>query len=314
MLSPWRHPASSYAPAVPRAAPGHPSPVAAGPGPAASGPAGRPLLPLPPRAMPRWRDGRPLKRWRYVGLFGPDVMLCVGRAAVGPLKQSFWAVWDRRAGVLDTETRVARPGGVEVSSQAASARSGARPSRAVRIQLALTPVGEPVEVVSPHGRSYIWTRKVPIRADGHVSLGMEVRPVSALGLLDESAGYHARRTEWEWSAGVGTTVDGWPVAWNLVRGVHDAETMSERTVWVHGRSAEVPPVRFTGRLDEVHGADGATLHFAREATRAHRDRLGVISSDYVQPFGRFTGTLPGGVELSGHEPAFGVMERHRARW
>ena len=36
-----------------------------------------------------------------------------------------------------------------------------------------------------------------------------------------------------------------------------------------------------------------------------------FASDYRQPFGTFTGTLGGGVELA---EGFGVMERHTARW
>ncbi len=258
--------------------------------------------------MPLARGTRPLKRWTYLGIFGPDLMLCAGSARLGVVPQSFWAVWDRRAGVLDTETQLVHPGRVEVTDQAVAVRSGP-----VRLELALSPVGEAVEVVSPHGRSYIWTRKIPVRADGHLTVGMDIRPVSALGILDQSAGYHARVTEWEWSAGVGTTVDGWPVVWNLVRGIHDAPSMSERTVWVNGRADEVPPVRFAADLDELWGADGTLLRFDEEAARMRRDHLGLVSSDYIQPFGRFAGRLPGGVELA-EDTAFGVMERHRARW
>ena len=235
--------------------------------------------------------------------------MCAGTAAVGPLGQGFWAVWDRQTGVLDTETRLLGAKVIRVSPKAVSVRSGP-----ARMELAVSPIGDPVEVVSPHGSSYIWTRKTPIRADGHFTLGMEARPVSGVGLLDESAGYHARTTEWEWSAGVGTTVDGWPVTWNLVRGVHDSETMSERTVWVNGQAREAPAVRFSADLDELWGSDGSILHFEEEASRQRHEQFGVISSDYLQPFGSFHGTLPGGVELSEQEPALGVMERHRARW
>jgi hypothetical protein len=259
--------------------------------------------------MPLRLGSRPLKRWCYVGVYGPDLMLCAGTAHVGPLGQGFWAMWDRRAGVLESETVLVRTGRVRVTPRDVAVHSGG-----VRMELAVSPIGEPVEVVSPHGRSYIWTRKTPVRVHGHATLGMEVRPISGTGLVDESAGYHARETAWEWSAGVGTSVDGWPVVWNLVRGVHDAETMSERTVWIHGRPIEAPPVRFSTDLDEVWGQDGSLLRFEEEASRMRNENLGLIRSDYVQPFGRFQGTLPGGIELSDHEPALGVMERHRARW
>lgn len=264
---------------------------------------------LPPDPMPSRQGLRPLKQWRYVGVFGPELMFCAGAVRVGPLPQVFWALWDRRTGCLDTETRAGFTGRIRVGADSVAVRSGP-----ARLELALTPVGEAVEVASPHGRSYIWTRKVPVRADGHLSLGMEVTPVSATGILDESAGYHARHTAWEWSAGVGTSLDGWPVAWNLVRGLHDSETLSERTVWVAGRAREAPPVRFATDLGEVWGSDGSLLRFEEEARRSRRERLGPVSSDYVQPFGRFSGVVPGGVELSEQEPAFGVMERHRAKW
>ena len=41
------------------------------------------------------------------------------------------------------------------------------------------------------------------------------------------------------------------------------------------------------------------------------DNLLIVRSDYSAPFGSFSGTLPGGVELA---TGLGVMEHHRARW
>src|SRR3954447_12730364 len=48
--------------------------------------------PLPPGRMPLLRRGRQLKRWRYVGVYGPEVMLCVGVARVGLVPKRWWAV------------------------------------------------------------------------------------------------------------------------------------------------------------------------------------------------------------------------------
>src|SRR4051794_4024854 len=45
-----------------------------------------------PMRMPMWRGTRPLKRWRYVGVFCDEVMVCVADARIGPLRQRFWAV------------------------------------------------------------------------------------------------------------------------------------------------------------------------------------------------------------------------------
>ena len=115
----------------------------------------------------------------------------------------------------------------------------------------LEPAGDAVEVVSRHGASYIWTRKSPIRATGLVTLEGRTLAVDAGGLIDETAGYHARRTAWEWSAGTGIATSGETVVWNLVAGVHDAPRQSERTVWVDGAPAEVGPVAFAEGLDAV---------------------------------------------------------------
>jgi hypothetical protein len=233
------------------------------------GPApGRPDLPLPPERMPLVRGGRPLKRWSYVGAYGPDLMLCAAKGRIGVIPFSWWAIWDGErlregSGRLD----VAIEGGAEI------------------------------EVVSPHGSQYAWTRKYEarVRFEGH-----DLR-----GIVDQSAGYHARHTSWRWSAGVGALVSGEPVAWNLVEGIHDAPEASERTVWLAGEPREVPPVAF----DDLRGVGG--LRFEPVAVRAASENFLIVRSDYEQPFGTFTGELPGAGRL---REGWGVMERHDVAW
>src|SRR4051794_20278068 len=208
------------------------------------------------------------KSWRWVGAFGPAAMLCVGHARVGVLRRSWWAVWD-----------------------GTTLHEGRRPPFALSLAR-----GEPIEVTTGPA----WTRKTPLRVTGSV-LGSAF---DAPGLLDESAGRHARRTSWRWSAGAGTTAAGAAVVWNLVEGLHDGSP-SERTVWIDGVPHEVGPQRFDG-LSAV-----GDLRFTALATRAARENYLLIASDYEQPFGTFTGSLPIAGELaSGH----GVMERHEALW
>ena len=268
---------------------------------------GRPDLPLPPGRMPLVRDGRPLKRWRYVGVFGERLMLCAGIVRIGPARQAFWAVWDRERSELRSRTRLVLPRrGVRLPEGRVELDDGD-----VRALLVVEP-GVPVETVSEHGASYIWTRKQgAVRVHGSVVLDGERVDVDALGCVDDSAGYHARDTAWEWSAGAGVARDGRVVGWNLVTGLHDAATGSERTLWVDGAPVEAPPVTFAGALDAVRFRTGEELRFTEEARRSRRDALGVFASDYVQPFGSFAGTLPGGISLLAGR---GVMERHTARW
>jgi hypothetical protein len=246
----------------------------------------RPPVPVPPEAMPGWRGGRPLKAWTYVGAFGPDLMLCAARARIGPVPVGWWAVWDGHRLAEGRRSVAVAPHQVTVRG---------------RLVLELD-LGAAIEVVSPHGDQYVWTRKRVARARGR----FDGRPFELGAIVDESAGYHARHTAWRWSAGVGVAESGAAVAWNLVDGIHDADEASERTVWVDGVPHEVPPLAFADDLSSV-----GALRFSSEAVRARRENLLVVRSDYEQPFGTFSGELPvAGLLREG----WGVMERHDVRW
>jgi hypothetical protein len=167
--------------------------------------------------------------------------------------------------------------------------------------------GAGVETVCAHGSQYAWTRKqAGVAASGSVRIGERVLPLRGRAVVDDSAGYHGRHTAWRWSAGVGTARDGAEVGWNLVEGINDPARASERTVWVNGVAHEADPVSFAPDLSRV-----GNLRFRAEARRVRRDNLLVLRSDYEQPFGTFTGTLPGGIELAS---GLGVMEHHDVRW
>jgi hypothetical protein len=71
--------------------------------------------------------------------------------------------------------------------------------------------------------------------------------------------------------------------------VHDAPEASERTVWIDGVPHEVAPQLFAADLSRV-----GDLAFERWSAREHSMSLGLARSSYVQPFGRFSGVLPGG--------------------
>ncbi len=107
--------------------------------------------------MPSRQGLRPLKAWRYVGVFGPELMLCLATVRIGPARQCFWAIWDRRdrrgyeqtelgsgvvtlaagrAQVLDRDTEVAieldESPGVETVCEAAPVASAPFGSKASR--------------------------------------------------------------------------------------------------------------------------------------------------------------------------------------
>ena len=246
-----------------------------------------------------------LKRWCYAGVYGPQVMLCAGVARIGPAPQAWWAVWDRQASRLTQRTRLlVGLDAVRVTPGEVSVADGD-----VEIRLTLD-ADAGVEVYTPDPGGYVWTRKHEAQARGHVRVGEDRWEVDGPALVDDSAGYHPRRTVWRWSAGSGRLVDGAAVTWNLVEGIHDSPRDSERTLWVDGEPRELAPARFAPDLAAID-FDDARLAFTAEATRARDDNLLVVRSRYRQPFGRFSGAFPGGLELA---EGWGVMESHDALW
>lgn len=270
------------------------------------GPGGeRPDLPLPPGPMPLRSGGQTRKRWRYVGVFDAEVMLCAARAEVGPLGQSFWILWDRGRRRHYARTTL-RPGSRELRMDGAAIEID---SPGLRASLRLGE-SEPVESICPSGDAWAWTRKrggVPV--EGTIEIPGRRWAVSGRGIDDESAGYHRRRTSWRWSAGVGSDRDGRALAWNLVEGVNDPAERSERAIWVEGVPSEPAPVRFDG-ISAIELAGGRRLEFASESAHARDENLLLVSSRYRHRFGRFSGSL-GELDLA---DGLGVIEEHDAVW
>ena len=238
-------------------------------------------------------------------MFGPELLLVAASARIGPARLAWWAVWDREAGVL-RERSYRRAGPVDVGARGSLSHVRLRAGD-VAIDLALEEDGG-VETVSPHGRSYIWTRKQggdprarhASRSAGARAPSRPARSSTTPPATTPAARHGAGRP------GVGVAASGAPVAWNLVDGVHDAPEASERTVWIDGVPHEVGPVQFAPGLEAVGG-----LRFAAEAVRARKENLLIMRSDYEQPFGTFSGELPVAGEL---REGYGVMERHEVFW
>ena len=294
-----------------------------GPGP------GRPDLPLPPDEMPLRRGGRWRKRWRYVGAYCDELLLCAARVQVGPARPDLLGDLGPR-GPADVgahaaaASRRARRGWTEKpDGQEGIVNYAPDEGSVVRIEAGRTKAGELraflrlgggrwVESVCPSGEGeYVWTRKradVPVECD--VRIGDRRWRVEARGVEDESAGYHPHHTVWSWSAGVGVATDGRSVGWNLVSGINDPPERSERAIWVDGEPFEPGPVRFDG-LEAIAFDDDSRLRFSGECERRRQENRLIVRYIYRQPFGSFSGTLPGGLEL---EHGLGVMEHHDAHW
>ena len=259
---------------------------------------------MDPGSLPLFDHGQLRKRWRYVGVFAEELMLCAARAEVGPLTQSFWVLLERRSQQQWAHTAQV-PGSGEVTLEGPRLEIDGPDLRASLL------IGEcePIEATCPSGRATAWTRKrVGMPIEGTVEVPGRRWEVSGRGVDDESAGHHQRHTSWLWSAGVGTAADGRSVAWNLVTGINDPPSGSERAIWIDGEPSEPGPVRF--EADAIELGDGEQLHFAGESEHTRDDNYLLIRSRYRHRFGSFSGAL-GGVELA---EGLGVMEEHDALW
>ena len=251
--------------------------------------------------MKIWRGTRPLKRWRYVGVFCDEVMLCVGDARVGPLRQRFWAVAE--PGRPITERTTIRRGGVSLEGSRVRVEA---PGVWVDVTLEQGP-----GIETTHADD-VWTRKqAGVPARGEIRVGSRSYALDCNAVVDDTAGYHRRHTHWMWSAGVGRSTAGQRVAWNLVTGVNDEPQGSERAIWIDGVPFEPAPVTFSEDMRRIDFAEGGALEFTEWSARESSTNALLLRSRYRQPFGTFTGSFPGGVSL---QQGFGVVELHDAYW
>jgi Protein of unknown function (DUF2804) len=257
-----------------------------------------------------------------VGVFSEELMACAAIVQVGPARQSFWALYLRAEDQLRERTRLLpRRSALRLDEAAASDGGDASAASAGRVRIRDAGVELDLSLAEDagfqalcrHGRQDVWTRKqAGIAARGTLALdGAAPSRVRARAVIDDTAGYHARHTEWWWAVGVGQSADGRALAWNLVSGVNDPPSGSERAVWIDGEPHEAPAVQFSEDLRRIACVDGSTLRFHREAERSHNANMIIIKSDYRAPFGAFSGVLPGGVALA---HGLGVVEHHRAVW
>src|SRR5947209_18786279 len=139
-------------------------------------------------------------------------VLWAATVRVGPLPMRFFAVAEPGREIV-TGTPLS-PRAVRLDGSHVSVRA-----RKASFEVELEENGG---VETLHAGGTLWTRKqagIPALVTGTV--GGRRHAVEARAVVDDSAGYHPRHTRWLWSAGVGTTLDGRPVGWNLVSGLND---------------------------------------------------------------------------------------------
>lgn len=301
------------------------------------------------------------KRWVYVGVYGPRLHLGAAIADVGYLGQVFAYVAERgsaakvEAGWLAPLAVGCRVSG-GLAGLHAEARSdllglgGAGRRLAVRAEGVGTRVtiafpgairadlrierapATPITVLSDMGGGLpgATIKAAGLPVSGEIELEgrrIALDPGECAAVLDWTGSFFPYRTVWHWAAAAGRDRAGRPFGLNVARGVHESPGHTENAVWLDGRPAALPRVRFEpGRapLDpwrivaaaEGDGAWGAVdLEFRPLGERAEDVNLGAVASRFRQPYGTYHGRLRDGegrtCEVDGVP---GVAEDHDARW
>jgi Domain of unknown function (DUF2804), C-terminal/Domain of unknown function (DUF2804), N-terminal len=186
---------------------------------------------------------------------------------------------------------------------------------------------QPLVVVLPlKNNRPLYTHKMPCPVSGYIELGnyrVELDPQRDIGLIDVQKTYYPYNTFWRWATFAGYDKKGRMLAINLVQNmVPDDENNNENVLWVDGKLTPWSAARF--EFDEKNAlapwkmrtTDGnCDLTFTPQGERSDKINMGLIVSDYHQPYGVFNGTV---TDASGEryevENIFGVTEHHLARF
>lgn len=170
------------------------------------------------------------------------------------------------------------------------------------------------------GRWNLTTKDNCLTAKGSVRWGDASHPVDALAIVDVTDAYPPRHTVWQWASCAGREPSGRRVAVNLCAMHNDSDRARENVLWVDGVAHALGAVRFTldrAKPDDVPWrieGDGVDLRFVPEGMRVGNENLGAVRSRFVQPYGRFSGTVRVGDVTARFDDVPGVVEDHDAVW
>lgn len=298
---------------------------------------------------------RPLriKRWRFVGLYAPNLTVGLAVVHTGYLGSSFFFVYDHQEKRLyEAEGTSPFALGTTISDHA---RKGEAVFRGRKLHASIryddetqievkaeTPKGEVslsariderLSTLTPHqtitptptpGRFTCTHKAAGMPAWGELRLAGKAIPLAretTFAVTDHTVGVHDAHWEWRWACFGGLAKNGQRVGLNLVEPVFDPVNQ-ENALWIDGRHYPVSAARFSlnpkAPLEPWHmvSEDGQVdLHFVPIGERAKTLNVGLLLSAYRQPFGHFSGLLrPAGGPSLEIEGLSGVVELHEARW
>jgi hypothetical protein len=295
------------------------------------------------------------KRWQYVGLFTEEFIVGIAVVHASYLGNVFCYVYDKQSDLLWEQERTSPAGfGIRVdrnvskgvvsyltdtecirfdndiplSKRMVDVRLHSE-GRDVDIRVEILDSFQdstPLQVVTPtQDGDFTFTHKstaLPIL--GSIRLGnkrYELTPENDFAVIDFTFGFPSRDTFWNWASFAGRSKCGQRVGLNLVDPIFDPQ-YNENAFWVDGKLIKVNKAIFEYDKDDVlkpwkiRTEDSLVdLTFVPKRKREQSIDYKVLSSQFQQPFGHYSGvlTIPGIGKVI-IDNVSGVVEEHHARW
>lgn len=293
------------------------------------------------------------KRWQWVGVANQDLFAALALFRSGYVASCFGYVFSRREGrMLVERSTLAVPGlELEVGQQPGAGLHARFHRRGVRAEISRAAGSSSYRVCVAWGGLAIdleldaaraapaltaicpvpgavanATQKAgPLSVRGRIVVDGRLFPfggaTEGVGTLDHTSGLLARETRWRWASMWGRVPGGPLVGLNLVTGFNQpADGTGENALWIGDQLIPLGPadIAFSNGGGEwtVKTSDGLVdLVLTPEGARRETVDLKLVKSVYVQPLGRFYGTVrtPGGQRIA-IDGLPGVTEDHLARW
>lgn len=240
-------------------------------------------------------------------------------------------LWDDRCSFKMSGYRIGIRNHLEKNRHFASIdidRNGATPGISADLELiADLACYQPIVVVlrlAPNRPAY--SHKMACPASGRITVGdrtIDLDPGRHIVMIDVHKAYYPYRMNWSWATCAGYDGDGRLIGLNLTHNVIEDDTdNNENGLWVGNELSVFQAARFTFDEDRilepwrVETEDGrCKIDFKPEGERRGKINFGVISSDYHQPYGTFSGeATDDSGKLHIIRNFFGVTELHKARF
>lgn len=288
-----------------------------------------------------------LKRWQFVGAMDENIVFGAAVAHVQYLGTGFSYVFDRRSGkILEMNLKKPLAMNTEFSVSPKSGTTSIKKGdkfislfntpegikRAVKVDLGkelqaeinYEEPGTGMTTTCPQDTTgFHYTYKTAgLPASGYVMINGEKYEFekNALALMDWTASTPSRKTNWNWAAGVGHDDDGNPVGLNFSRGLVGGK-YSQNAVWFNGVPNLMMEVNFGYDENDLLGTPwhlttedkALDITFTPENERYENINLGLVISNFHQPFGKFEGSVKIDGQLK-EINMFGFCEEHFAKW